>query len=180
MAKERKGVRDPKREDPSQARRMGGPSPLDERDEAALQGHKSKWQEANAPAAGDPVSEDELNGLSLLGGSSLRGGALPGVSDPFRDGSGSPKERPDEGIRQGGTGGRKSPELVADAGMGDGGIDMSGGVAGGARGHGGTSSAGAGGPMGDTAGGPAEHDAASRLDLDHPSDDDEPGVRRGR
>jgi hypothetical protein len=180
MANNDEGVRDPKREDPSQSRRAGGPSPLDERDEIAMSGHKSRWQEANSPAAGDPMTVDEKNGLSLLGGSNVRGGAIPGVSDPRRDGSGAPKERPGEGIRQGGPGGRKSPELVPDAGMGDGGIDMSGGAAGGARGHGGTSSAGAGGPMGDTAGGPAQHDAASRADLDHPSDDERAGERRKR
>ena len=179
MANEDRGMRDPKHEEPSQNRRMGGPSPLDERDEAAMEGHKSKWQEANSPAAGDPATQDELNGLSLLGGSSLRGGALPGVSDPFRDGSGSPKERPDEGIKRGGAGGRKSPELVPDAGMGDGGIDMSGGVAGGARGHAGTSDSGAGGPMGDTAGGPSEHNAASRFNYDHGTVD-EPGDRDAR
>ena len=167
MAKDHGGMRDARDEDPSRSPGTGGPSPLDERDEAALEGHKSRWQEANSPAAGDPITRDELNGLGLLGGSSLRGGALPGVSNPHYDGSGAPMERPDGAIRLGGAGGRRSPEFVPDAGMGDGGIDMSGGVAGGARGHGGTSSSGAGGPMGDTAGGPAEHDAGSRFDLGH-------------
>lgn len=180
MANNDEGMRDPKRGEPSQSRPAGGPSPLDERDEIAMSGHKSRWQEANSPAAGDPMTADEKNGLSLLGGSSVRGGAIAGVSDPVRDGSGAPRARPDEGIRQGGPGGRKSPELVPDAGMGDGGIDMSGGAAGGARGHGGTSSAGAGGPMGDTAGGPAGHDAASRTDLDRPDDEARSGRRRKR
>src|SRR5688500_7358590 len=123
MANKDEGMRDPKREEPSQSRRAGGPSPLDERDEIAMSGHKSSWQEANSPAAGDPMTADEKNGLSLLGGSSVRGDAIAGVSDPVRDGSGAPRDRPDEGIRQGGPGGRKSPELVPDAGMGDGGID---------------------------------------------------------
>lgn len=180
MANNDEGMRDPKRGEPSQSRPAGGPSPLDERDEITMSGHKSPWQEANSPAAGDPMTADEKNGLSLLGGSSVRGGAIAGVSDPVRDGSGAPRARPDEGIRQGGPGGRKSPELVPDAGMGDGGIDMSGGAAGGARGHGGTSSAGAGGPMGDTAGGLAGHDAASRTDLDGPDDEARSGRRRRR
>jgi hypothetical protein len=62
---------------------------------------------------------------------------------------------------------RKNPPLVPDAGMGDGGISASGGVAGGARGNAGTSDSGAGGPEGDTKGGPAQHRGTSRFDLDN-------------
>jgi hypothetical protein len=155
---------------PERAHVARGPSPLTDVDQMALEGGKSEWQERNAPSAGDPMSRAELNGLSLLGGSDPRDdGAINGVSDPVRDGSAGPRERPDAGIQAAGAGGRKNPPLMEDAGMGDGGISVSGGVAGGARGHGGTSDSGAGGPMGDTSGGrPAQFDAGSRMDLDHP------------
>jgi hypothetical protein len=158
---------------PERAHVARGPSPLDEQDQAALAGGKSARQERNAPAAGDPATKAELDGLSLLGGSDPRGdGAINGVSEPVRDGSGGPRERPGEEIRAAGGGGRQNPPLMEDAGMGDGGISVSGGVAGGSRGHGGSSDAGAGGPMGDTSGGrPASFDAASRFDLDAPSSD---------
>ena len=174
MANADQGSRpDPSSEAPEHRNRAGGPSPGNEIDEMALRGPKSEWQERTAPAAGDPVSEDELKGLSILGGSSIREGALPGVSDPVRDGSAGPHERPDPraAVTGGGQGGRKSPEQVPDAGTGDGGISASGGRAGGARGHAGTSSSGAGSPTGETAGGPGEYRASSRMDLDHPSSD---------
>ena len=136
---------------PERAHVAGGPSPLDETSRDALRAPKSAWQEPNAPAAGDPMTQAELNGLSLLGGNDPRDdGAINGVSDPVRDGSGGPRERPDAGIQAAGAGGRKNPPLMEDAGMGDGGITISGGAAGGARGHGGTSDGGAGDPMGDT------------------------------
>ena len=69
--------------------------------------------------------------------------------------------------------------------MGDGGISVSGGVAGGSRGHGGTSDSGAGGPMGDSSGGrAAQFDAASSIDLGHPDtsagDDDDERARDER
>jgi len=101
------------------------------------------------------------------------------VSDPVRDGSAGPRERGDAPIVIAGPRGRQNPPLVEDAGMGDGGISVSGGVAGGSRGHGGTSDSGAGGPMGDTAGGPSQHNAASRFDLGHPDTDVGPDERGG-
>jgi hypothetical protein len=157
---------------PERSHVAGGPSPLNDVDEAALHGSKSKWQEKNAPAAGDPPTRAELDGLSLLGGSDPRGdGSLGGVSDPVRDGSAGPREQAGADVKLAGPGGRQNPPLMEDAGMGDGGISISGGVSGGARGHGGTSDSGAGGPMGDTAGGPAQHDAATRFDLDRPDSD---------
>jgi hypothetical protein len=166
---------------PERSHRSGGPSPLEETDQMAIEGGKSQWQERNAPAASDPVSQAELDGLSLLGGSDPRGdGALGGVSDPVRDGSAGPRERAGEEVKLSGAGGRKNPPLMEDAGTGDGGISVSGGVAGGARGHGGTSDSGAGGPMGDTAGGPGEFNAASRLDLGHPDTDDDDDRDRDR
>ena len=36
-------------------------------DRMALEGPKTEWQERSAPAAGDPVSDDEKRGLNLLG-----------------------------------------------------------------------------------------------------------------
>ena len=157
---------------PGRSHVAGGPSPLGDVDEMALRAPKSEWQERNAPAAGDAPTDAELNGLSLLGGSDPRGNnALGGVSDPVRDGSAGPRERAGEGISTAGAGGRKNPPLMQDAGMGDGGISVSGGAAGGARGHSGTSDGGAGGPLGDTAGGPSQHNAASRFDLGHPDTD---------
>ena len=98
---------------PDRAHVAGGPSPLTEVDEMALHAPKSEWQERNAPAAGDPASEAELNGLSLLGGSDARGGgSIPGVSDPVRDGSAGPRERADAGINPAGAGGRKNPPQI--------------------------------------------------------------------
>jgi hypothetical protein len=59
-------------------------------------GRKSKWVESDAPAADGPISEEEMQGHNLLGNASLRGGALPGVSEPARDGHGAPGERPED------------------------------------------------------------------------------------
>jgi hypothetical protein len=59
-------------------------------------GWKSKWVERDAPAADDPISEEEMQGHNLLGNVSLRGGALSGVSEPARDGHGAPGERPED------------------------------------------------------------------------------------
>lgn len=59
-----------------------GPSPGSEIDAMATSGPKTKWQEPHMPAAGDPVTELEREGLNLLGQSSVRDGAISGVSDP--------------------------------------------------------------------------------------------------
>lgn len=59
-------------------------------------GWKSKWVESTSPSADDPVDEEEMKGHNLLGNSSLRDGAIAGVSDPVRDGHGAPGERPDD------------------------------------------------------------------------------------
>jgi hypothetical protein len=154
-------------EERGRSTRRGGASPLTDVDRMALDGPKSKWVESTSPAAGDPLSEDELDGLTLLGHSSLRDDAVPGVSDPIRDGSGGPKERPTGEI----VGGRKNPPLVDDAGTGDGGLSASGGLAGGERGHAGRSDAGAGAPDADSGDRPAQHRSTSRLDLDRPGSD---------
>jgi hypothetical protein len=63
---------------------------------AGHKGRKSKWVESHAPSADDPISEEEMQGHNLLGNASLRGGALPGVSEPARDGHGAPGERPED------------------------------------------------------------------------------------
>ena len=76
------------------------------RESEALHGRKSKWQESTSPRADDPVSPEEMQGHNLLGNSSLRNGAIPGVSDPARDGHGAPGEQPDD-LRTDGI--RKSP-----------------------------------------------------------------------
>ena len=68
---------------------------------------------------------------------------------------------------------RKNPPLTEGVdGSGEGGLSMSGGRAGGARGHGGTSDSGAGGPEGESRGGPGEYKSTSRVDLDHGTLDD--------
>jgi hypothetical protein len=90
---------------------------------------KSEWMDASDSAAYDPMTEPELEGLSLLGGNSLRDGAIGGVSDPVVDGSAGPNERAGEGVAKGP---RRSPEFIPDAGIGDGGLSASGGLAGGA------------------------------------------------
>ena len=137
-----------------------GPSPASPVDESATGGAKSAWQERNAPAAGDDVSDDERQGLGLLGRSDAREGAVPGVGG----GGGDVIDAAAGGVRT-------NPPELPDAGLGDGGISMSGGAAGGERGHGGTSTSGAGGPLGESRGGPGQYKASSRFDLDHPSGD---------
>ena len=66
------------------------------RDPESRPGWKSKWVESTAPSADEPMSPEEMQGHNLLGNSSLRGGAIAGVSDPVRDGHGAPGERPDD------------------------------------------------------------------------------------
>ncbi len=159
---DRKGGRKPRRTARKASQQLGsqGPSPGSPVDESATRGPKSDWQERNAPAAGDELSDLEKQGLDLLGRADARGGAIPGVG-----GGGSDViDAPPGGIR-------KNPPELPDAGLGDGGISMSGGIAGGERGHGGTSVGGAGGPTGESAAGPGQYKATSRFDLDHPSSD---------
>ena len=94
----------------------------------ALDGSKTEWQERTAPAASDPVSDDERRGLNVLGQNDPRGdGAINGVSDPNEGDvkAVAPVEAPEGNVR-------RSPPLVEEAGMGEGGISMSGGAAGGA------------------------------------------------
>ncbi len=90
---------------------------------------KSEWIGSADSAAYDPPTEQEISGLNVLGGNSIRDGAVGGVSDPVVDGRGAEHERPGPSIARGP---RTSPEFIPDAGMGDGGLSVSGGAAGGA------------------------------------------------
>ncbi len=97
-------------------------------DRMALDGSKTEWQERSAPAAGDPLTDDERRGLNILGQNDPRGdGSINGVSDANEGDvrATMPVEAPEGNVR-------RNPPLVEDAGMGDGGISASGGVAGGA------------------------------------------------
>ena len=102
---------------------------LREIERMALDAEKSEWQERSAPAAGDPLGDDEKRGLNILAQSDPRGdGALEGVSARKAD------DLPNTPALDEGTAGgeRRNPPLVEDAGTGDGGISASGGAAGGA------------------------------------------------
>jgi hypothetical protein len=58
----------------------------DEIDRLAREGEKSEWVERGAPAAGDPVTDDERRGLNLIAQNDPRGdGSIEGVSDPKRE-----------------------------------------------------------------------------------------------
>ena len=97
--------------------------------------HDKTPQQSNAPSRADQTAriseEEEAAGLSILGASSVRGGAIGGVSDPVRDGRAGPHERADD-IGQ--VEERTNPPDTPEAGSGDGGLDASGGRAGGAGG----------------------------------------------
>jgi hypothetical protein len=159
---ERKGRKKSQRtgQQASQRAQDQGPSPGHPTDERMTDTAKSEWQERTAPAADDALGDVEKKGFDLLGRSDVREGALPGVG-------GGAGDLP--GAAAGGV--RRNPPELPDAGLGDGGISMSGGVAGGERGHGGASVSGAGGPLGESRGGPGQYKASSRFDLDHPSSD---------
>lgn len=128
------------------------------------------------------ATEVEREGMDLLGRSSVRDGAIDGVSDPS-----ARSDQRAEGTSTSSRGPRLNPPENPTAGMGDGGLGTSGGVSGGARGHGGRSDA-----MDDSlsAGGrPSEREGTSRTDPDHGSvdrpggggftSDEERGGRRG-
>ena len=108
---------------------------------------------------GAGASEIEREGMDLLGRESVRDGAIPGVSGP----NGDPELRREAY--------RRNPPELDDVNNMAGDVSQSGGVAGGFRGHGGRSDAGAGDPQGDGRAGPGEHEGTSRLDLDHPGGD---------
>lgn len=130
-------------------------------DRTALSGPKTEWQEPSEAAAGDPPTADELAGIDLLGRASVRNDAIAGPSEPSAEsGIDHPEEVSDQDEK------RRNPPLEEDE-TGPGGISMSGGAAGGARGHGGTSSRGAGTPEGYESAGPGEQKSTSRFDLDH-------------
>ena len=106
------------------------------------------------------ATDVEREGMDLLGRSSVRDGAIDGVSDPS-----ARSDQRAEGTSTSSRGPRLNPPENPTAGMGDGGLGTSGGVSGGARGHGGRSDA-----MDDSlsAGGrPSERESTSRTDPDH-------------
>lgn len=73
----------------------------------------------------------------------------------------------DVSFRSDDSGERRNPELTPGVEqLGEGGLTISGGSAGGARGNAGTSDRGAGGPEGESRGGPGEYKSTSRGDLD--------------
>lgn len=132
-------------------------------DRGALSEPKSDWQERSEPAAGERMTRAELRGMDLLGRSSVRNGALEGVSEPSSESGIDAPPSPEDLSRR--SAHRTNPPLSDDA-LGAGGISSSGGVAGGARGGAGTSSSGAGTPEGYEKAGPGEQKSTSRFDLD--------------
>lgn len=97
-------------------------------DRLALDGSPSDWKERTAPAASDPVSDDERRGLNVLRQSDPRGdGSINGVSDANEGDVHAAEPITARAGEQ-----RRNPPLVEDAGLGDGGISASGGAAGGA------------------------------------------------
>jgi hypothetical protein len=127
-----------------------------ERDETTYSGAAGE-RERNTPgrtARELGLDPDEMRGHSVVGDS-------PGgrTGDVALTGMGGPADR-------------KNPPLTEEVdGSGEGGISMSGGRAGGARGNAGTSDSGAGGPEGESKGGPGEYKSTSRFDLDHGTTD---------
>ena len=109
------------------------------------------------------ATEIQREGMDLLGRSSVRDDAIPGVSDASaRD---DQRAETVSGSAAGAEGVRRNPPMREDGGgIGDGGLSASGGVAGGARGHGGTSDSM---ESPDAGGRPAQHKSTSRTDLDH-------------
>jgi hypothetical protein len=108
------------------------------------------------------ATEVEREGMDLLGRSSVRDGAIAGVSDASAR---SDQRAGDAGTTGAGTGPRRSPGENPAAAAPDGGLSASGGVAGGARGHGGRSDAMDAG-LG-TGSAPSERESTSRIDPDH-------------
>jgi hypothetical protein len=133
---------------------------------------KTPWQEANAPAADEPMSAAELDGQDLLGHSSVRGGAIAGVSD-------TDPERQADSLSYGtaGPAGLRRNPPEADDPISEGGISASGGAAGGAGGNAGRSTRGSVGAARHARQQPPSSESSSRLDLDHPGTD--VGERRG-
>lgn len=136
--------------------------------------------ERNRNTPGRSISElgldrDEARGQDILGAAAFRGEAKPGVSDDPASGSGNLANTAGAG------GVRRNPPLEEGVELGEGGIGQSGGVAGGERGHAGTSDRGAGGPLGDMRSGPAQYKSTSRGDpgrtIDEPGEDSDRGSR---
>ena len=132
-------------------------------DEEALSEPRSDWQERSEPAAGDQLTPAELRGMDLLGRASVRNGAIEGVSEPSAE---SGVDRPPSSVDVSRESARRTNPPLSDDALGDGGINSSGGVAGGARSGAGKSSSGAGTSEGYQQAGPGEQKSTSRFDLD--------------
>lgn len=129
-----------------------------ERDRMQAEPGKSGWIEDQYPAATDSQTEEERQGMNILGRSSVRDDAIGGVAsrDP-QAGTGDVLDTSHP---------RENPPVVRRPGeVGEGGISMSGGQAGGARGNSGKSHGQS--PSDESRGGPAEYRSTSRGDLDH-------------
>ena len=111
------------------------------------------------------ATDVEREGMDLLGRSSVRDDAIAGASDASAR---SDQRAEATGSAGAGKGPRRNPPENPSAGMGEGGIDQSGGIAGGARGHGGRSDAMQSLDGGDQ---PGELKGTSRQDYDHGSVD---------
>jgi hypothetical protein len=133
-------------------------------DREALREPRSDWQERSEPAAGGQMTPEELRGMDLLGRSSVRDGAIEGVSEPSAE---SGIDRPPSSVDASRRSAHRTNPPLSDDALGDGGISSSGGAAGGARGGAGKSSSGAGTPEGYEKSGPGEQKSTSRFDLDH-------------
>ncbi len=98
-------------------------------------------REETAAGTERAATEVEREGMDLLGRSSVRDGALEGVSDSTArtDLSVDPPTRMDRGGQKARKRGCDDPDTGAHSGTGDGGISAGGGVAGGARGNSGSS-----------------------------------------
>ena len=65
---------------------------------------KSEWMSESDSAAYDKPTTEELEGLNLLGRSSVRGGAIEGVSDPVAGEVDLDARRDDEATEDAGDG----------------------------------------------------------------------------
>jgi hypothetical protein len=157
MSREDKGRRSTSKRSSASPKSQGGGSGRARGKAASGTGgtkRKSKHVTSGETVPADLLDPEVLAGHDLLGRTSVRDGALSGVSGLNDDEVASSVGR------------RNNPPLVEEAGTEDGGLTLSGGAAGGARGNAGTSDSGAGGPLGESVG-PGEYKATSRFDYDH-------------
>ena len=90
---------------------------------------KSEWIGRKDSDACDEPTKEELDGLHMSARNSVRDGAVGGASDPVVEGNAAPGERSEAWSARGP---REGPEFVPDVATADGGLGVSGGIAGGA------------------------------------------------